>query len=157
VPEKPLPAWGHSELHDYALGRAVGDWINARDRHCVIVAVLASNGSSRSGTELPKYTLDFWAGACLGDLSMKQGGIEHYRRCMRPAQAGVLMVELHVERTIDASPERTFDWLTDPANLTTAPLFLRAGWAKGFSGPQRGRDTGSHRSRSVAPRRDHGL
>jgi uncharacterized protein YndB with AHSA1/START domain len=104
----------------------------------VIVAVLASNGSSRSGTELPKYTLDFWAGACLGDLSMKQGGIEHYRRCMQPTQAGVLMVELHVERTIGASPERTFDWLTDPVNLTTAPLFLRAGWAKGFSGPSVG-------------------
>jgi hypothetical protein len=44
------------------------------------------------------------------------------------------MVQLHVERTIAAPPERTFDWLTDPANLTTAPLFLRAGWAKGFSG-----------------------
>jgi uncharacterized protein YndB with AHSA1/START domain len=48
------------------------------------------------------------------------------------------MVELHVERTIAASPERTFDWLTDPANLTVAPMFLRAGWAKGFSGPSVG-------------------
>jgi uncharacterized protein YndB with AHSA1/START domain len=31
---------------------------------------------------------------------------------------GVLMVQLQVERTIAASPERVFDWLTDPANPT---------------------------------------
>src|ERR1700741_3735689 len=57
---------------------------------------------------------------------------------MQPTQAGVLMVQLHVERTIAAPPERTFKWLTEPANLTTAPLFLRACWAKGFSGPSVG-------------------
>ena len=45
------------------------------------------------------------------------------------------MVELHVERTIAASPERVFDWLADPAGLRAAPLVLRAGWAKGSSGP----------------------
>jgi uncharacterized protein YndB with AHSA1/START domain len=45
------------------------------------------------------------------------------------------MVQVHVERTIAASPERVFEWLTDPANLTAAPLFLKAGWAKGSSGP----------------------
>jgi uncharacterized protein YndB with AHSA1/START domain len=45
------------------------------------------------------------------------------------------MVKLHVERTIGASPERVFDWLADPANLTTAPLALRAGFAKDSSGP----------------------
>ncbi len=45
------------------------------------------------------------------------------------------MVKLHVERTIAASPERVFDWLADPANLTVAPLALRAGFAKGTSGP----------------------
>ena len=45
------------------------------------------------------------------------------------------MVKLHVERTIAASPERVFDWLADPANLTVAPLALRAGFAKGSSGP----------------------
>ena len=45
------------------------------------------------------------------------------------------MVTLHVERTISASPERVFDWLADPANLTAAPLALRAGFAKGSSGP----------------------
>jgi uncharacterized protein YndB with AHSA1/START domain len=45
------------------------------------------------------------------------------------------MVTLHVERTIDASPERVFDWLADPANLTAAPLVLRAGFAKGSPGP----------------------
>jgi uncharacterized protein YndB with AHSA1/START domain len=45
------------------------------------------------------------------------------------------MVQVRVERTIAASPERVFDWLADPANLTAAPLFLKAGWAKGSSGP----------------------
>lgn len=38
------------------------------------------------------------------------------------------MVQLRTERTIAASPEQIFDWLTDPTNLTTAPLFLKAGW-----------------------------
>ena len=45
------------------------------------------------------------------------------------------MVEVHVERTIAASPERVFDWLADPANLTSSPLVLKAGWAKGSPGP----------------------
>jgi hypothetical protein len=45
------------------------------------------------------------------------------------------MVQIHVKRTIPASPERVFDWLADPANLTAAPLFLKAGWAKDSSGP----------------------
>ena len=40
------------------------------------------------------------------------------------------MVTINVERTIRASPERVFSWLADPANLTAAPLILRAGWAK---------------------------
>jgi uncharacterized protein YndB with AHSA1/START domain len=57
---------------------------------------------------------------------------------MKTTQAGVLVVHLHVERTIAASPEQVFDWLTDPANLTSAPLFIWAGWAKGFSGPSVG-------------------
>jgi len=48
------------------------------------------------------------------------------------------MVQLHVERTIAASPERVFDWLADPANLTASPLILKAGWAKGSSGPGAG-------------------
>ena len=48
------------------------------------------------------------------------------------------MVQLHVERTIAASPERVFDWLADPANLTASPLVLKAGWAKGSSGPDVG-------------------
>jgi hypothetical protein len=39
------------------------------------------------------------------------------------------MIKLHVERTIAASPERVFDWLADPVNLTAAPLALRAGIA----------------------------
>jgi uncharacterized protein YndB with AHSA1/START domain len=45
------------------------------------------------------------------------------------------MVKLQVERTIAASPERVFDWLADPANLTAAPLALRAGFAKDSAGP----------------------
>lgn len=48
------------------------------------------------------------------------------------------MVELHVERTIAASGERVFDWLADPSSLRAAPLVLRAGWAKGSSGPRVG-------------------
>ena len=45
------------------------------------------------------------------------------------------MVQLHVERTIAAPPERVFDWLADPANLIASPLVLKAGYAKGSSGP----------------------
>lgn len=45
------------------------------------------------------------------------------------------MARLHLERTIAASPERVFDWLADPANLTAAPLALKAGYAKGSSEP----------------------
>jgi hypothetical protein len=48
------------------------------------------------------------------------------------------MVHLQVQRTIAASPEQVFDWLTDSANLTSAPLFLKVGWGKGFSGPSVG-------------------
>ena len=45
------------------------------------------------------------------------------------------MVHLHLERTIAAPPERVFDWLADPANLTAAPLALRAGFEKGTTKP----------------------
>lgn len=45
------------------------------------------------------------------------------------------MVEIHVERTIAAPPERVFAWLADPANLTAARLMLKTGWRKGTSGP----------------------
>jgi uncharacterized protein YndB with AHSA1/START domain len=45
------------------------------------------------------------------------------------------MVKLHAERTIAAPPEQVFDWLADPANLATAPLALKAGFAKDSSGP----------------------
>ena len=44
------------------------------------------------------------------------------------------MVEIHVERTIDAPVERVFDWLAEPANLAAAPLALKAGYAKGSPG-----------------------
>ncbi|HEY0227329.1 MAG TPA: SRPBCC family protein [Mycobacterium sp.] len=48
------------------------------------------------------------------------------------------MVQVAVQRTICAWPEEVFAWLTDPVNLTAAPLFLRAGWANGVSGPSVG-------------------
>jgi uncharacterized protein YndB with AHSA1/START domain len=54
------------------------------------------------------------------------------------AKDGDDVVQLHVERTIAASPEQVFDWLADPANLTAAPLALRAGYAKGSSAPGAG-------------------
>jgi hypothetical protein len=48
------------------------------------------------------------------------------------------MVEFQVERMIAASPERAFDWLADPANLTAAPVILKVRWVKGSSGPGEG-------------------
>jgi Polyketide cyclase / dehydrase and lipid transport len=54
------------------------------------------------------------------------------------AKAETLMGQIHVERTIAASPERVFDWLLDPVNLTVSPLFRKAGWAKDSSGPDVG-------------------
>ena len=48
------------------------------------------------------------------------------------------MVTLHIERTIAAPPQRVFDWLADPANLTAAPLALKAGYAKDSPGPGKG-------------------
>ncbi|MET0453760.1 MAG: SRPBCC family protein [Mycobacterium sp.] len=48
------------------------------------------------------------------------------------------MVELHVERTIAAPPERVFEWLANPASLTAVPLVIRAGWVKGTSAPAAG-------------------
>lgn len=49
--------------------------------------------------------------------------------------AGKLMVQVHVERTIAASPERVFAWVHNPANLTVSPVLRKAVWAKGSSGP----------------------
>jgi uncharacterized protein YndB with AHSA1/START domain len=48
------------------------------------------------------------------------------------------MVHIHVERTIAAAPDRVFDWLADPANLTTARLMLKAGWRADAPGPRLG-------------------
>jgi uncharacterized protein YndB with AHSA1/START domain len=48
------------------------------------------------------------------------------------------MVKFQVERTIAASPERVFDWLADPANLTAAPVILKVRWAKRSSAPGEG-------------------
>jgi hypothetical protein len=45
------------------------------------------------------------------------------------------MGQVHVERTIAAPPQRVFDWLLDPANLTVSPLLRKAVWARDSSGP----------------------
>ena len=45
------------------------------------------------------------------------------------------MVHIHIERTIAASPQRVFDWLADPVSLASAPLVLKAGWAKDSPDP----------------------
>lgn len=49
-----------------------------------------------------------------------------------------VMAHIHVERTIAAPPDQVFAWLADPANLTTAPLLLQAGWVEGVSEPRVG-------------------
>ncbi len=48
------------------------------------------------------------------------------------------MVQIHEQRTIAAPPERVFDWLLDPANLTVSPWFRKAAWLKDSSGPGAG-------------------
>lgn len=48
------------------------------------------------------------------------------------------MAAIHVEKTIAAPVEQVFDWLADPTNLASAPLALKAGYAKGSSGPGTG-------------------
>jgi uncharacterized protein YndB with AHSA1/START domain len=40
------------------------------------------------------------------------------------------MVQLHVERTIAASPERVFDFLADPASLKAVPMVFKSVWVK---------------------------
>jgi len=40
-----------------------------------------------------------------------------------------------IERTIEAPPEQVFLWLSDPQNLTAAPLAVKAGWAQGTTEP----------------------
>lgn len=45
------------------------------------------------------------------------------------------MARIHVERTIAAPQDRVFDWLADPASLTSAPAILRVRWAKGSPPP----------------------
>jgi uncharacterized protein YndB with AHSA1/START domain len=48
------------------------------------------------------------------------------------------MVEIHLQRTIDAPVEQVFDWLADPPNLAAAPLALRGRYAKDSPGPGAG-------------------
>ena len=70
---------------------------------------------------------------------------------------GDLMGQVHVQRTIAASPERVFDWLLDPANLTVSPVFRNAVWAKDSSGPGVGAVREVDRIRLLGARTDHGL
>ncbi len=56
-----------------------------------------------------------------------------FRNRHHDREAGDLMVQLHVERTIAAPPDRVFVWLADPANLAAAPLVFKAGFAKSGS------------------------
>jgi uncharacterized protein YndB with AHSA1/START domain len=48
------------------------------------------------------------------------------------------MVEFQVDRTIAAPPNRVFDWLAEPANLTAPPVILKVRRVKGSSGPREG-------------------
>jgi uncharacterized protein YndB with AHSA1/START domain len=48
------------------------------------------------------------------------------------------VVELHVERTIAAPPDRVFAWLADPKSLTAAPLVLASRLARGSTGLKAG-------------------
>lgn len=48
------------------------------------------------------------------------------------------MVQIHLQRTIAAPVEQVFDWLADPVNLATAPLALKAEWAKDSTGTGEG-------------------
>lgn len=48
------------------------------------------------------------------------------------------MVELHLQRTITAPPDRVFAWLADPACLTVPAMVLRAGWEDGSPQPGKG-------------------
>jgi len=45
------------------------------------------------------------------------------------------MAQIHAQLTIAASPERVFDWLLDPTNLSISPVIRKARWANGSSGP----------------------
>ena len=40
------------------------------------------------------------------------------------------MVQIHEQRILAAPPERVFDWLLDPANLTVSPWFRKAAWLR---------------------------
>jgi len=44
------------------------------------------------------------------------------------------MVQIHLGKTIAAPMDEVFQWLADPASLATAPLVIKAGWAKDSSG-----------------------
>jgi hypothetical protein len=66
---------------------------------------------------------------------MRRGSLEFAPENASTVRTGNLMAQIHVERTIAAPPERVFDWLLDPANLTVSPVFRKAVWAKDSSGP----------------------
>ena len=66
---------------------------------------------------------------------MRRGSLEFAPENASTARTGNLMAQVYVERTIAAPPERVFDWLLDPANLTVSPVFRKAVWARDSSGP----------------------
>ena len=75
------------------------------------------------------------AAICFGEFSFtKLAAASMSPESASTARAGNPMVQIHEERTIAASPERVFDWLQDPANLTVSPVLRKAGWAEGFAG-----------------------
>jgi carbon monoxide dehydrogenase subunit G len=41
------------------------------------------------------------------------------------------VTRVHVERTIAAPPERVFDWLAEPRNMTAAPAMIKCEWVNG--------------------------
>jgi hypothetical protein len=67
------------------------------------------------------------------------------------------VVQLCVERTIAAPPERVFDWLADPVNLAAAPFVLKAGYAEGSPEPGAGALREATALWRVVPRGDHRL
>jgi hypothetical protein len=67
------------------------------------------------------------------------------------------MARVREQRSIAASPERVFDWLLDPANLTVSSVFRRAVWAKDSSGADMGAVREVTGFGLLGARTDHGL
>jgi hypothetical protein len=119
----------------------------------MIVPAITLRGFSRqrhrSITDLPRLPAlsEFCEfGLNLSVASRLSWNRHHYR------EAGDLMVQLHVERTIAASPERVFDWLADPTNLGRFSFGSQGRLGEGFVRARRGRSAGGHRGRRAEPK-----